>query len=139
MNKNIIMLLFSLFVGLTACAGNQKDKQFVTLFANAEKNAIKQRKEFDKKGVFMDPLGINSCTYNILKKTSPELLDNTNVYIDSLLSLFNNKLIPRDYYTDFDIIVILSNLCIDDYIIVINKVYLLYTNKKIKFKMIIRI
>ena len=106
------------------------------LFCKAENKAIAYRKDLAKKNIFVDPLVVNSYTYNIFKKTSPELLDNTNLYIDSLLSLFNNKLIPRDYYTDFDILLILYNLCIDDYIVVINKVYELYKKKAIVFNIL---
>lgn len=104
------------------------------LFLISEKKAIEYRRKVDKKNVFVDPDELNKNIYNIFIKNSPELYSNTRIHKVGLIRILIDKNIQKDYYTNLDIVFILYNLCIEDYIEIIDTTYSLYKKHLVKFK-----
>lgn len=99
------------------------------LFQKSETSILEHRKE----GTFEDPLGRVHFLYKTVRKESPELFEQTNQYKNFLLRILVDKTIEKDEYTDYDVVCILCNLCLDDYIEVMDTAYSLLKNKKINF------
>lgn len=108
------------------------------LFVKSEKIAILNRKSINKVR-FLDPIGNNELFYKILKKESPELFYNTNRYKFGILKLLSDCTMDKDYYTDSDIINLLCNLCLNNYIVIIDSVRKSVVNGRLKFSILERI
>lgn len=105
------------------------------LFLKTESIVIKKRAIIQKER-FLDPVGRNDMYFEELKKQSPDLLDNTNRYKFGVLHLLVNDTIEKDAYTDFDIVNIMYNLCIDDYIEMSDSILNLVKKGLVKFEIL---
>lgn len=94
------------------------------LFVKSESLAIKKRIQYSKHYDFLEENYVGEQFIKTVLKESPELINNTNYYKWGLLRLLSDKTIERDFYTDLDIIAILYNLCIDDYIDIVDSVFI---------------
>lgn len=136
-----IIFLIGAFISLVCLkihANNSKinnDSVARQLFIKSEKVAIPNRSKIEKMR-FMDPIERNILFFKIVRKESPDLIDNTNKYKYSLINLFTDKSIRKDGYSNLDICNILSNLCIDDYIDVTDSIYTLVKRNKLDFEIL---
>jgi len=128
-----------------ACSGtyaidlkNNEAKIAKELFVKSERIAIKNRAKIAKNR-FLDPIGNNELFYKIVKRETPDLINNTNKYKLGLIKLLEDKTIKKDWYTEFDIVNLLCNLCIEDYIDIIDSVRTLVIKKQLKFEILERI
>jgi hypothetical protein len=102
------------------------------LFVKAEQKSIEFRKK-NYKLRFVDPIEMNEVFYRIVMKESPELYTDTRKYKIGLLNILKDKTIKRDDETNRDVFRILDNLCIDDYVEVIDSVYSFCRMKQVEF------
>ena len=132
LQSKLLALFFLLFCSHSQ-AGNLED-DIVTrqLFMKAELKAIKFRKKTYPLR-FVDPIEMNDVFYNIVKRESPALYSDTPKYTLGLLNILKDKSIKSDEATNQDVFRILDNLCIDDYVEVIDSVYSFYKQKQVTF------
>ena len=131
----ILLILFVFFANIKINAfdfNKNEDSIARQLFVKSEKIAIRSRAKIEKMR-FLDPIERNILFFKIVRSESPDLINNTFKYKFSLINLLSDKKIQKDSYSDFDIVNILSNLCIDDYIEVTDSVYTLAKKNKLKF------
>jgi hypothetical protein len=133
MNRIIFLTLFLVQCFNINSTNKLVRKEGEVLFWKAEKKAIDYRKALGRKNVYMDPIDLNMEIYKIFKKESPDLFENTSNYTDNLLMILIHENKNKDYYTDYDVIHILYNLCLNDYLILIDKVYSHFKNGEINF------
>ena len=136
------MIKFTLFIGLffsLSCVNlhaNELNKNVDSiarqLFVKSEQIAMRNRAKIEKMR-FLDPVERNSLFFKIVQSESPDLINQTNKYKFGLISLLSDETIIKDDYTNFDIVNILYNLCIDDYVVAMDSVYSLVKANKLKF------
>lgn len=107
------------------------------LFVKSEKIAIRSRTKIMKVR-FFDSIGNNDLFFKILKKESPDLIDNTNKFKLGILKLLTDKTINKDCYTESDIVNLLCNLCLDNYVSIIDIVRISVIKGHLKFKILER-
>lgn len=136
--KIIIVWLIVTF----ACSGtyavdfkNNEAKIAKELFVKSESIAIKNRAKIAKNR-FLDPIGNNELFYKIVKRETPDLINNTSKYKFGLMKLLEDKTIKKDWYTEFDIVNLLCNLCLEDYIDIIDSVRILVIKNQLKFEIL---
>jgi len=127
-----LILIFSCFQ-LVASNIIKDDSLARQLFVKAEQKSIEFRKK-NYKLRFVDPIEMNEVFYRIVMKESPELYTDTRKYKIGLLNILKDKTIKRDDETNRDVFRILDNLCIDDYVEVIDSVYSFYRMKQVEFE-----
>jgi hypothetical protein len=129
-----LILIFSCFQ-LEASNIINDDSLARQLFIKAERKAIEFRKKTDKMR-FVDPIEMNEVFYRIVMQESPELYTDTRKYKIGLINILKDKNIQRDDKTNQDIFRILDNLCIEDYVDVIDSVYSFHKQKQVKFEVL---
>lgn len=140
MEKNIFLGILITIACIKIHANDFKkneDSVARQLFVKSEKIAIRNRAKTEKMR-FLDPVERDILFYKIVRSESPDLLDYTNKYKFSLINLLIDKTIKKDDYSDFDIVNVLYNLCIDDYIKAMDSVYSLVKKNKLKFDILER-
>ena len=85
----------------------------------------------EKNGIFEDPLGRIDYFFKTVKTVAPQLLTDTKLYKNDLLNLLTDKSFHKNIFTDNNIVFVLYNLPIDDYVDVLNFALSLYQNEKI--------
>ncbi len=127
----VLILLFYCFQ-LEATNNTKNDSIARQLFVKSERKALEFRKS--KMNLrFVDPIEMNEVFYKIVVKESPALYSNTSKYKNGLLNILKDKKIKRDYETNQDIFRILVNLCVEDYVDVVDSVYSFYKQKQVSF------
>ena len=85
----------------------------------------------EKKGIFEDPLGRIDYFFKTVKTVAPQLLTDTKLYKNDLINLLTDKSFHKNIFTDNNIVFVLYNLPIDDYVDVLDSALSLYQNEKI--------
>ena len=85
----------------------------------------------EKNGIFEDPLGRIDYFFKTVKTVAPQLLTDTKLYKNDLLNLLTDKSFHKNIFTDNNIVFVLYNLPIDDYVDVLDSALSLYQNEKI--------
>lgn len=106
-------------------------KDAVALFMRSEIKLIQHREYVFKKRIFEDPVGNDQVVFNTIRKESPELFKSTIIYKDHLLQMLTDSALKRNEFFNDDIIKVLYNLCIDDYVDVMERACILFKNKQI--------
>ena len=131
-NSLLFILLFSFNLFALTSDNNLKSKT-KQLFLKSELFAMNERSEVEKNS-FLDPVWRNLRFIELAKNKSPDLIANTNYYKWGLFDLLTDSKIKKDNYTDIDIVNILYNLCLDDYIQVVDSAYFLVKQHKLKIE-----
>ena len=131
-SKFIVLILIFYCFQLEASNNIKDDSLARQLFIKAEQKAIEFRRKTDKLR-FVDPIEMNEVFYKIVNNESPELYVETRKYKIGLLNILKDKKIKRDDATNQDVYRILDNLCIEDYVEVMDSVYSFYKQKQVKF------
>jgi len=105
----------------------------VALFMKSEIKLRQHREYISKKRLFEDPVGYDYVLFNTVRSESPELYKSTTKYKDHLLRILTDSSLKKDEYMNRDILMILFNLCIDDYVDVMEQLYNLFMKKQISF------
>jgi|GEM_PF-2959056 len=128
------LILFLVFYCFQLKASNNiiDDSLARQLFSKAEQKSIEFRKKTYKLR-FVDPIEMNNVFYRIVIKESPELYTDTRKYKIGLINILKDTKINRDDETNQDVFRILDNLCIEDYVDVIDSVYSFHKQKQVKF------
>jgi hypothetical protein len=138
--KQIKIASFLIFflVGIQLAAQNQCLKQNYYAeegFLAAEEYALVERAKIEKQG-FLDPVTNSELFLIATEKKSPELLKNTDAYRFELLSLLKDKAINSNEYTNNDLTILLYNLCLDNYIAIIDSVCQSVIKEEIAFSVL---
>lgn len=88
-------------------------------------------KYVDKNGIFEDLLGQAEYFFKTVQKVAPQLLADTKSYENELLTILTDTTFRKNVFTDWDVVFILYNLPIDDYVDLLSSVVPLYKNKAI--------
>jgi hypothetical protein len=132
--SKFLLLILVLHCFQLKARNNIKDDTIARqLFIKAEQKAIEFRKgTYELR--FVDPIEMNEVFYKIVIKESPELYTDTQKYKNGLIKILKDKSIIRDDETNRDVFRILSNLCIEDYVDVIDSVYSFHMQKQVEFE-----
>lgn len=101
-------------------------------FIKVENKAIEERAKIVKLR-FFDPIERADRFFQILQNDSPELLINTDIYKFEILSLLNDTTIQKDQFTILDIEGLLYNLCLENYLTILDTVYFKVKQQKLDF------
>lgn len=82
---------------------------------------------------FVDPIEENEVFYGIVMKTAPTLYTQTKLFKSELINLLVDPYIKKHESAKFNILRVLDNLCIEDYVDVIDSVYTFYKRKQVSF------
>jgi hypothetical protein len=124
-----------IFVSLISLSSQvaEDDTLAQKVFLKSEHQAIEFRKKL-KDVRLVDPIEMNEVFYEIVTKQTPNLYLETNKYKNGLINILYAKDIERDLCTNQDVFRVLYNLCIDDYIDVVDTIYSLYKRNLVKFE-----
>ena len=131
------MKLFILLTIILCCSSAKKedsDPKTNKVYESFQIIENKMQAHYDyieKNGIFEDPLGRIDYFFKTVKTVAPQLLTDTKLYKDDLLNLLTDKTFHKNLFTDDDIVFVLYNLPIDDYVDVLNFALSLYQNEKI--------
>jgi hypothetical protein len=122
--RNLFLIIVVPFLYCCGTKGQQADnislEETVSLVQKIESEMQKHYKHLDKNGIFEDPLGRINYFFKVVKTVAPVFLSDTRSYKIGLLSLLTDSSFHKSEYTDLDIIYILYNLSIDDYVDVLD-------------------
>jgi len=131
--------LFVLVIVLVSSQLNANKKEdFQTtkiLFLKCEQKIEKFDNTIGKKR-FVDPLEENEVFYGIVMKTAPTLFTETKLYKTDLINLFVDADIKKNKSASYNILRVLDNLCIEDYVDVIDSFYTFYKRKQVSFEIL---
>jgi hypothetical protein len=116
------------------CVGQQSHSVVLNQFMKAETVLMKHRKIQQKDRIKSDPLTENENKLNILKKKVPDMITNASCYKENLVMFLLDKKTHKDTSFDYDVLIVLYHLCIDDYSDIIEQVYQLYQEKKVSIQ-----
>ncbi len=85
----------------------------------------------EKNGIFEDLIGHTIHFFKVVNTVAPELLTDTKLYKDDILSLLTDKSFKKYHLIDYDIPYLLYNLPIDDYVELLHSVVVLFKNDDI--------
>ncbi len=131
------MKLFILLTFMLCCSSAKKedsDPKTNKVYESFQIIENKMQAHYDyieKNGIFEDPLGRIDYFFKTVKTVAPQLLTDTKLYKNDLLNLLTDKLFHKNIFTDNNIVFVLYNLPIDDYVDVLNSALSLYQNEKI--------
>ncbi len=131
------MKLFILLTFMLCCSSAKKedsDPKTNKVYESFQIIENKMQAHYDyieKNGIFEDPLGRIDYFFKTVKTVAPQLLTDTKLYKDDLLNLLTDKTFHKNLFTDDDIVFVLYNLPIDDYVDVLDSALSLYQNEKI--------
>lgn len=127
----IIMYRFFLaFFFLLHCLTNNAIAQSdhidnaISMFNKVENELIFFRKKTKKE--YYEPVEDFERRFYLIKRHAPLLLSETDKYKEDLLCLLSNKKVLKDKETNRDVIFILYNLCLDNYITACERIYSLF-------------
>ena len=106
-------------------------KEAVALFMKSDKQLTNYREYIKRKNIFMDPLGYNLIWYKTIAKESPDLFRSTDKYKGYLLQMLKDSSLKKGEFTDAYIVRVLYNLCLEDYIDIMDSAYVFFKNKQI--------
>lgn len=129
-----LSLIVSISFHVYGCTSTD-DSIAENLFLKCEKHAILERAKIEKER-FLDPVERNRLFFEIVEKQSPDLLKYTEKYKYGLLKLLVDLPQKRDNYTESDIVNILYNLCLSDYLVILDSVYANVILNKLEFKIL---
>lgn len=110
-----------------------KQKEVSALFQKTEKEMQNHYNYLDKKRIFEDPIGRADYFFKTVKRVAPSLLSDTKLYKDEILNLLIDTTYKKNYYSNWDIMYILYNLPLDDYVGMLYTVSALYKQNNIDF------
>jgi hypothetical protein len=90
-------------------------------------------KYIEKNRIFEDPIGRAIHFFEVVKTVAPQLLTNTKLYKDEMLSLLTDSTFQKNDFTDDDVVYILYNLPIGDYANLLNHILTLYKSGDIDY------
>lgn len=108
-----------------------KQKEVSALFQKTEKEMQNHYNYLDKKRIFEDPIGRADYFFKTVKRVAPSLLSDTKLYKDEILNLLIDTTYKKNYYSNWDIMYILYNLPLDDYVGMLYTVSALYKQNNI--------
>lgn len=114
--------------------GSVTYKEALKSFLKSEKKLMEHRKKSLNDKLQSDPLTEYRYWIRTFEKNSPEVLKNTKLYSKQLIKMLVDKTLTKDKAFDRDVIMVLYNLCIEDYSDVLQSIYRLYQEKKISFQ-----
>ena len=126
------MKLFILLTFMLCCSSAKKedsDPKTNKVYESFQIIENKMQAHYDyieKNGIFEDPLGRIDYFFKTVKTVAPQLLTDTKLYKDDLLNLLTDKTFHKNLFTDDNIVFVLYNLPIDDYVDVLNTVLYMY-------------
>lgn len=117
--KKYLLVFISML--LTCCAKGQESndinqKMAFDMFQNVENEMKAHYASLSNNKMFEDPLGRVNYLFEAITRVAPKLLSETNSYKNGLLHLLADSSFQKKEYSDLDIIYILYNLQIDDYV-----------------------
>ena len=131
------MKLFILLTIILCCSSAKKedsDPKTNKVYESFQIIENKMQAHYDyieKNGIFEDPLGRIDYFFKTVKTVAPQLLTDTKLYKNDLLNLLTDKSFHKNIFTDNNIVFVLYNLPIDDYVDVLDSALSLYQNEKI--------
>jgi len=131
------MKLFILLTFMLCCSSAKKedsDPKTNKVYESFQIIENKMQAHYDyieKNGIFEDPLGRIDYFFKTVKTVAPQLLTDTKLYKNDLLNLLTDKSFHKNIFTDNNIVFVLYNLPIDDYVDVLDSALSLYQNEKI--------
>jgi hypothetical protein len=131
-----LLVLVIVLVSSQLNANKKEDFQTTKqLFLKCEQKIDKFDNTIGKKR-FVDPLEENEVFYVIVMKTAPTLYTETKLYKTDLINLFVDADIKKNKGASYNILRVLDNLCIEDYVDVIDSVYTFYKRKQVSFEIL---
>ena len=127
-----IFILLTIMLCCSSAKKEDSDPKINKVYESFQIIENKMQAHYDyieKKGIFEDPLGRIDYFFKTVKTVAPQLLTDTKLYKDDLLNLLTDKTFHKNLFTDDDIVFVLYNLPIDDYVDILNTV--LYMYKKV--------
>ena len=124
MRKVMLGYLFIL-ISMWSCSNNiGKEDEVLEMFCRAEDKLIEYRQKIA--GHKYDAVDDYGERFKLLNEYAPLLMSNTQKYKEGLLSLLTNSEFAKDSSTNEDIIFILHNLCLPEYIETCKEIYKMY-------------
>lgn len=133
-NKTLIILI----VILSCCSAKTeysvpKADKVSKLFRIVEDKMEAHYKYIEKNRIFEDPIGRAIHFFEVVRTVAPQLLTNTKLYKDEMLSLLTDSTFQKNDFTDDDVVYILYNLPIGDYANLLNHILTLYKSGDIDY------
>lgn len=137
MKKYRYLIIIAIILIASSLNANKKEdfqttKQF---FLKCEQKIDKFDQTVGKKR-FIDPLEENEVYYGIVMKTAPNLYLKTKLHKTNLINLFVDDDIKKNKNASYNILRLLDNLCIEDYVDVIDSVYTFYKRKQVSLEIL---
>ncbi len=137
MKKHKTLLVIVILLVSSQLNANKKEDFQTTkqLFLNCQHKIDKFDNTTGKKR-FVDPIEENEVFYEIVMKTAPTLYTQTELYKLELINLFVDADIKKHKSAKYNILRLLDNLCIEDYVDVIDSVYVFYKRNQVSFEIL---
>lgn len=113
---------------------NTTFKKTMNLFQTVENKMQTHYNYLGKNRIFEDPLGRITYFFKIVNKNAPELLCRTTYFKDDLLNILLDRTLEKNIYTNLDIIYLLYNIEINDYVDILEQVCEMYEQDMIDYK-----
>ena len=131
-----LSIIVILLISSQLNANKKEDFQTVKqLFLNCQHKIDKFDNTTGKKR-FVDPIEENEVFYEIVMKTAPTLYTQTELYKVELINLFVDADIKKYRSAKYNILRLLDNLCIEDYVDVIDSVYAFHKRNQVSFEIL---
>jgi len=136
----IIFLVFNLFRKDTCPTIRLEDplksvtyNEAVISFLRSEKIVMAHRK---RNFIKSDPITEYKFWLKTFTKYSPEMLKKTNLYSVHLIKMLTDKSIKKDNVFNRDVIMLLYNLCVEEYSVVLQSLYKNYRENTLDFSIL---
>lgn len=131
-----IHILIIIILTLSCCSGKKendafKAKEISELFQIIENDMEAHYDSLDKNRIFEDPLGRICYFFKTVNTIAPQLLTDTKLYKTEVFNILTDTSFRKNKFTNNDIVYILYNLPIDDYVDLLSSVTSLYKKGKI--------
>lgn len=131
---NIHILIITTLI-LSCCSAKKenntfKAKEISELFQIIENDMQAHYDYLDKNRIFEDPLSRTWYFFNTVKAIAPQLLTDTKLYKTEVFNILTDTSFQKNKFTNYDVIYILYNLPVDDYVDLLSSVTSLYKKKK---------
>lgn len=132
---NIYILIITTLI-LSCCSTKKendalKAKEISELFQIVENDMQAHYDYLDKNKIFEDPLGRIWYFFKTVNTIAPQLLTDTKLYKTEVFNILTDTSFQKNQFTNNDIVYILYNLPVDDYVDLLSSVTSLYKKKKI--------
>jgi len=113
---------------------NTKQKETAILFQKIENKMQSHYDHLNKNRLFEDPSGRIVYFFKTVKETAPQLFSDIKFFKDELLILLTDSSFQKNEYTDLDIVYLLYNLQINDYVDILEQISKLYKQNDVDYK-----